>query len=147
MTKTKTETIERMSELKLELVKILKAAKKTPSKQRIHNGGRKEMSKLSEPILMGLSDKIANTCMLSESELSEVKIKPILKEWKGLAQALEAEVEGLKEYANGRIELLEAKVKGLKDLIKIYQEYSILEMPREVNQKFDQLIEKLDLTF
>ena len=52
---------------------------------------RKEMTKLSEPILMGLSDKIANTCMLSESELSEVKIKPILKEWKGLAQALEAE--------------------------------------------------------
>ncbi len=29
-----------MSELKLELVKILKAAKKTPSKQRIHNRGR-----------------------------------------------------------------------------------------------------------
>ena len=72
------------------------------------------MTKLSEPILMGLSDKIANTCMLSESELSEVKIKPILKEWKGLAQALEAEVERVGQLNHCNLVGLGMKNKALE---------------------------------
>ncbi len=68
---------------------------------------------------MKLSERLQALSYLSPDEFKEL-------------EAYETEVE---------------RVTELEDLIKIYQEYSILEMPREVNQKFDQLIEKLDLTF
>ena len=68
---------------------------------------------------MKLSERLQALSYLSPDEFKEL-------------EAYETEVE---------------RVTELEDLIKIYQEYSILEMPREVNQKFHQLIEKLDLTF
>ena len=92
---------------------------------------------------MKLSERLQALSYLSPDEFKELE---------ALEELISMRLQTLSylspdEFKELDYEIVKQRVKELEDLIKIYQEYSILEMPREVNQKFDQLIEKLDLTF